>query len=72
MELPLSYGSNSLLLIMDQLTKFVYLLFYAFGPDHPFGVVGMANLLVHHIVCKYGVIPSIVYEQNGKFTVDLS
>ena len=70
-DLPLSYRSNSLLIIVDQLTKFVSLLPCAFGPKHPFGVGAVVDLLVHHIVCKYGITLSIVYSCNVQFTVYL-
>ena len=56
---------------MDRLTKFVSFLPCAFGPDYPFGVGGTADLLVQHIVCKYGVPQSIVYDHDAQFTVDM-
>ena len=56
---------------MNWLTKFVSLLPWTFGPDCPFGVGAMADLLVCHIVYKYGVPWSIVHDQNVQFTVDL-
>ena len=46
---------------MDQLTKFVSLLPCAFGPEHSFGAGGAADLLVRHIVYKYGVPWPIVH-----------
>ena len=56
---------------MDWLIKFVFLLNCAFGPDHPFGVGVAADLLVCHIVYKYGIPQSIVYNQDMRFTADL-
>ena len=71
MDLPLSWGSNSLLVVVDQLTKSISLLPSDFGPDHPFGAGGAADLLVCHIVCKYSVPRSIVHNQDIQFTMDL-
>ena len=62
-DFPFTQGFNALLVVLDQLTKYVTLLLCAFGLDHPFGAGGMANLLVRHIVYKYGVPQSIVH--NG-------
>ena len=56
---------------MDRLIKFVSLLPCSFGVDHPFGAGGVTDLLVHHIVCKYGVLQSIVHDQDVRFIVDL-
>ena len=55
---------------MDWLTKFVSLLPYAFGPDHLFDAGVLADWLVCHIVCKYGIPQSIVHNQDAQFTVD--
>ena len=56
---------------MDWLIKFFSLLNCAFGPDHPFGVGGAADLLVCHIVYKYGIHQFIVCNQDVRFTADL-
>ena len=57
--------------MLSWLTQYVTLLPYSFGLDHPFGVGGMADFLVHHIVCKYSVPWSIVYDHDVQFTADL-
>ena len=64
-DLPLSQGFNALLIVVDRLTKYITLLSCAFGLDCPFGMGGAADLLVRHIVCKYGVLWSIVHDQDA-------
>ena len=71
MDFTLSLGSNSLLVIVHWLTKFITLLPCTFDPDLHFGAGGTADLLVHHIVCKYGISQSILHDQDSQFTVDL-
>ena len=68
MDLLLSSGSNSLIVGVDQLTKFVSLLLCAFGPNHPLG--GVADLLVHHNICRCSVLRSIVHDQDAQFSAD--
>ena len=63
-DLPLSQGFNLLLAVVDWLTKYGTFLPCAFGPDHPFGARGMADMLVHHIVRKHSVPWSIVHDQD--------
>ena len=62
MNLPLTLGFNSLLIVVDWLIKFFSLLPCTFEPVHPFGVGGMADLLVCYIVYKYSVPQFIVHD----------
>ena len=71
MDLPLSYRSNSVLILVDCLNKFVSLLPCTFRPDHPFGVESAADLLIRYIVYEYSVSQSIVYDWDSQFTAEL-
>ena len=64
MDLPLSQGFNTLLVIVDWLNRYVTLLPYVFELDYYFGAGSMADLLVRHIVYKYDALWSIVYDRD--------
>lgn len=62
--LPLSEGSNSILVIVDRFTKYCH-----FVPlKHPFTAQGVAKLILDHVVKLHGIPKSIVSDRDKIFT----
>ena len=66
-DLPLTAGYNVFVTIVDWLTKWVTLVPYHMGPDHPLGAEEVALLFFHHIVCHFGIPHSLVYNWDAQF-----
>ena len=70
-DLPLSAGFNTLLLIVDRLTKFTLLVPCFSGPGQPLSVGEVAKLVFDSLVCWFGVPHSLVTDHDSCFTADL-
>lgn len=62
--LPLSEGSNTILVIVDRFTKYGHFL----SLRHPFTAQGVANLVLDQIVSLHGVPKTIVSDRDKIFT----
>ena len=69
-DLTLTAGCNAIVTIVDWLTKWVTLVTYHMGPDHPLGVEKVASLFFHQIVCHFGIAHSLVHDCDIQFTLE--
>ena len=64
-------GCNTLLVLVDRLTKFCRLLPCVMGDTHPLTTAEVARILLREIVCRFGVPSSLVCDRDPRFTAGL-
>ena len=62
-ELPSSYGHNSILVVVDRLTKWAIFIPTTTRLNSP----GLAELFLEYVVCQHGLPTSIVSDRGSKF-----
>ena len=67
-DLPLASGCNTIVTVVDRLTKWVTLIPCHMGPDHPLGAEEVASLFFRHIVCRFGLPRSLVHDRDARLT----
>ena len=67
-DLPLTYGLNAIVTIVDRLIKWITLFPCKMGHDHPVGVEEVALVFFHNIVYHFGVPHSLVDDRDAQST----
>jgi len=63
-ELPNSNGYNSILVVVDRLTKWAVFI----PTTTTLKAAGLADLIIDHIICQHGIPRSIISDRGSKFT----
>lgn len=65
-DLPESHGCNTILTVVDRLTKYVRLIPCKMGSEQ-LSAAAVAKLFIHHIVRQFGVPQELVHDRDPRF-----